>query len=185
MSRIGKKPIILPAGITVTVEKGNVVSVKGPKGTLSRKVDSDITIEVTPGQVLVTRPTDHKRHRALHGLYRTLISNMVVGVAEGYARNLELVGVGYKAEAKGQMLELSVGYSHSVLFVLPAEISVTTLTEKGVNPKIFLKGVDKEMVGHFAAKIRSIRPPEPYKGKGIKYSDEVVRRKAGKAAAKS
>lgn len=184
MSRIGKKPITLPAGITVTVDKGNLVKVKGPKGELSRQVDPDITVEVKDGVVGVSRPTDHKRHRAMHGLYRTLINNMVTGVTQGYERNLELVGVGYKAEAKGQMLELAVGYSHNVIVVLPKEISVTTLTEKGTNPKIFLKGLDKEMVGHFAAKIRSIRPPEPYKGKGIKYSDEIIRRKAGKAAAK-
>jgi large subunit ribosomal protein L6 len=185
MSRIGKKPITVPSGVTVAVDKGNVVKVKGAKGELTRAVDPDITVEVKEGQVQVTRPTDHKRHRALHGLYRTLISNMVQGVSNGYERNLELVGVGYKAEAKGQLLELNVGYSHTVVIMLPKEIAVSTLTEKGSNPKIFLKGLDKEMVGHFAAKIRSIRPPEPYKGKGIKYSDEIIRRKAGKAAAKA
>jgi large subunit ribosomal protein L6 len=185
MSRIGRKPVTLPSGVNVSVEKGNIVKVKGPKGELTRAVDPDITVEVKDGTVSVSRPTDQKRHRAMHGLYRTLISNMVQGVSQGYQKNLELVGVGYKAEAKGQVLELAVGYSHAVVLVLPKEISVSTLTEKGQNPKITLNGTDKEILGHFAAKIRSIRPPEPYKGKGIKYSDEVIRRKAGKAAAKA
>lgn len=185
MSRIGKKPISLPSGVTVTVEKGNIVKVKGPKGELTQIVDPDITVSILDNVVSVTRPTDQKRHRALHGLYRTLINNLVTGVSQGFQKNLELVGVGYKCEAKGQILELAVGFSHAIVFVLPKEISVSTLTEKGQNPKITLNSLNKEMLGHFAAKIRSIRPPEPYKGKGIKYSGEVIRRKAGKAAAKA
>lgn len=184
MSRIGKKVIDLPKGVTVQVEGSNVVAVKGPKGELRQQIDPDLKVEVQDGKLQVTRPTDQIRHRSAHGLYRTLISNMVVGVSEGYTRELEVIGVGYKAEATGQALELTLGHSHLMLVVLPKEISVATETKKGSNPRITLKGIDKQLIGHFAAKIRSLRGPEPYKGKGIRYVGENVRRKAGKAAAK-
>lgn len=184
MSRIGKKPIVLPAGVTVSVDKSNVITVKGPKGQLAQQIDPDLKVEEKDGKVQITRPTDQIRHRSAHGLYRTLISNMVVGVSQGYTRELELIGVGYKAEATGQALELNLGYSHLLMVVLPKEISVATETKKGSNPKITLQGIDKQLIGHFAAKIRSLRAPEPYKGKGVRYVGEVVRRKAGKAAAK-
>ena len=184
MSRIGRKPIDVPAGVSISVDGNNVVTVKGPKGQLQQRLDPDITVEIAGGQVQVNRPTDQIRHRAAHGLYRTLISNMVFGVAQGYTRELELIGVGYKAEAIGQALELNLGYSHLMMVVLPKEISVATETKKGSNPKITLQGIDKQLIGHFAAKIRSLRAPEPYKGKGIRYIGEQVRRKAGKAAAK-
>lgn len=184
MSRIGKKTISIPAGVSISVEAGNQVQVKGPKGVLTQKVDSDITVSVQDGMISVSRPTDQKRHRALHGLYRALIQNNVIGVSEGYKKELELIGVGYKAEANGQVLELSLGFSHTMLLVVPSEIKVQTETKKGTNPKITLFGIDKHLIGHVASKIRSLRPPEPYKGKGIRYSDETVRRKAGKAAAK-
>lgn len=184
MSRIGRKPIDVPKGVSITVDANNLVTVKGPKGQLQQRLDPDITIEEKDGKVTVSRPTDQIRHRAMHGLYRTLIGNMVVGVSEGFTRELELIGVGYKAEATGQALELNLGYSHLMMVVLPKEISVATETKKGANPKITLKGIDKQLIGHLAAKIRSLRGPEPYKGKGIRYVGEVVRRKAGKAAAK-
>lgn len=184
MSRIGKKPIDLPKGVTVAVDGSNLVSVKGPKGELQQSLHPDLKVEVKEGQVHITRPTDQIRHRSMHGLYRTLVSNMVVGVSEGYTRELELIGVGYKCEAMGQALELNLGYSHLMMVVLPKEISVSTETKKGANPRITLKGIDKQLIGHFAAKIRSLRAPEPYKGKGVRYVGEQVRRKAGKAAAK-
>lgn len=184
MSRIGKKPIDVPKGVSVQVDANNLVTVKGPKGQLSQQVDVDLKVEVNDGSVQISRPTDQIRHRAAHGLYRTLISNMIVGVSEGYTRELELIGVGYKAEATGQALELNLGHSHLMMVVLPKEISVATETKKGSNPRITLKAIDKQLVGHFAAKIRSLRGPEPYKGKGIRYIGEEVRRKAGKAAAK-
>lgn len=183
MSRIGKAPITLPKGVEVNVNNG-LVTVKGAKGTLTQKVDTDITVVVDAGSVLVTRPTDQKRHRALHGLYRSLISNMVKGVSEGYKTEQELVGVGYRASNKGQMLELSLGYSHNINFQLPVEIKVTTATEKGQNPKIILESADKQLIGMVASKIRSLRKPEPYKGKGIKFTGEQLRRKAGKSASK-
>jgi large subunit ribosomal protein L6 len=184
MSRIGKKPVVVPAGVTVTVGKDNVVTVKGPKGELKQQIDRDIQIEVKDGEVLVTRPTDQIRHRAMHGLYRALIGNLVKGVTEGYKRELELVGVGYKAANTGNVLDLALGYSHNIIFEVPSELKVATVTEKGQNPKIMLEGIDKQLLGQVAAKLRSLRKPEPYKGKGVKYSDEVLRRKAGKAAGK-
>ena len=184
MSRIGKKPIVVPAGVTVSIGTDNIVTVKGPKGELKQAVDRDIKVSLEDGVVNFGRPTDQIRHRALHGLYRSLISNLVKGVTEGYKKNLELVGVGYKAVNAGNVLDLSLGYSHNIIFEIPSELKVATLTEKGQNPKISLEGIDKQLVGQVAAKIRSLRKPEPYKGKGVKYSDEVVRRKAGKAAGK-
>ena len=183
MSRIGKLPIALPKGVDVTVNKNNI-TVKGPKGTLTRTIDPAITVAVTDGVVTLARPTEQKRHKALHGLYRALLNNMVNGVATGYKTEQELVGVGYRAQAKGQQLELTLGYSHNVIFELPSEIKVTTTAEKGQNPKIIMECSDNELLGLVAAKIRSLRKPEPYKGKGIKFSDEVLRRKAGKSAGK-
>ncbi len=183
MSRIGKAPITVPKGVEVTPGKGTI-TVKGPKGTLTQKMDSDITVELKDGILTVSRPTDQKRHKALHGLYRALIANMVKGVSEGYKTEQELVGVGYRASNKGQMLELSLGYSHNINFQLPAEIKVTTTSEKGQNPKVIMECADNQLLGMVAAKIRSLRKPEPYKGKGIKFTDEVLRRKAGKSAAK-
>ncbi|MDX2172882.1 MAG: 50S ribosomal protein L6 [Bacteroidota bacterium] len=183
MSRIGKAPIALPKGVEVTVNNG-LVTVKGAKGTLTQKVDIDITVAVQDGVINVTRPTDQKRHRALHGLYRSLIFNMVKGVSEGYKTEQELVGVGYRASNKGQLLELALGYSHNISFELPAEIKVTTSSEKGQNPKIVLESADKQLIGLVASKIRGLRKPEPYKGKGIKFTGEELRRKAGKSASK-
>jgi large subunit ribosomal protein L6 len=183
MSRIGKKPITIPAGVTVTV-KDSVVTVKGPKGTLTQEVDRDIIVEVVAEEVIVKRPTEQIRHRAMHGLYRSLISNLVKGVTEGYKKELELVGVGFKAANTGNVLDLALGYSHNIIFDVPKELTVTTTTEKGQNPKIFLESADKQLIGQVAAKIRGLRKPEPYKGKGVRYSDEIVRRKAGKAAGK-
>lgn len=182
MSRIGKLPVNLPAGVTVTVGSGNVVSVKGPLGELSQKVDSDITVTVEGNEVHVTRPTDQPRHRSMHGLYRALIHNMVVGVSTGYEIKQELVGVGYKAEMQGNVLQMSLGYSHDIYLALPSEIAATAVTEKKGNPIITLKSTDKQLIGQVAAKIRSLRKPEPYKGKGIKFVGEQLRRKAGKSA---
>lgn len=184
MSRIGKAPINVPAGVTITVNNDNLVTVKGPKGELSQLVDKDITISQEDGVLTVQRPTDQKRHRALHGLYRSLINNMVVGVTEGYKLEQELVGVGYRASNQGQTLDLVLGYSHHYVFQLPQEIKVTTTSEKGQTPKIILESIDKQLIGQVAAKIRSLRAPEPYKGKGIKFVGEVLRRKAGKSASK-
>ena len=184
MSRIGKQPVNIPNGVTVSVSPTNVVTVKGPKGTLTETIDRDITVEVKDSQVIITRPTDQIRHRAMHGLYRSLINNTVKGVTEGYKKEMELVGVGFKATNAGNVLDLSLGYSHNIIFDVPKELSVTTTTEKGQNPKIFLESADKQLIGQVAAKIRGLRKPEPYKGKGVRYSDEVVRRKAGKAAGK-
>lgn len=184
MSRIGKQPVVIPAGVTVTVSKENVVTVKGPKGELKESVDRDITVTVNDGEILFVRPTDQIRHRAMHGLYRALVGNLVKGVTEGYTKNLELVGVGFKASNQGNLLDLALGYSHNIVFEIPKELKVTTLTEKGQNPKIFLEGIDKQLIGQVAAKLRSLRKPEPYKGKGVKYSGEILRRKAGKAAGK-
>jgi large subunit ribosomal protein L6 len=183
MSRIGKAPITIPAGVEVNVA-GTIVSVKGKLGTLTETIDTDITVKVENGLINVSRPTDHKRHRSLHGLYRSLISNMVKGVSEGYKTEQELVGVGYRASNKGQILELALGYSHNVVFELPTEIKITTASEKGQNPKITLESSDKQLLGMVAAKIRSLRKPEPYKGKGIKFVGEILRRKAGKSASK-
>ena len=184
MSRIGKKPIVIPSGVTVEIGKDNVVSVKGPKGILKQAIDRDIKTEVVGNELIITRPTDQIRHRAMHGLYRSLLSNLVTGVTTGYKRNLELVGVGYKAVNVGNVLDLALGYSHNIIFEIPNELKVTTLTEKGKNPIISLEGTDKQLIGQVAAKLRSLRKPEPYKGKGVKYVGEVLRRKAGKAAGK-
>lgn len=182
MSRIGKLPVNLPAGVTVTIDDANVVSVKGPKGQLSQQISSDLTVEIADGQLILKRQSDDKIQKSLHGLYRALIANMVTGVSEGYTIKLELVGVGYRAEAKGQRLELSLGYSHDIILELPEEVTVTTVTEKRANPIITLSSIDKQLIGQVAAKIRSFRPPEPYKGKGIKFVGEILRRKAGKSA---
>ncbi|HEU4552616.1 MAG TPA: 50S ribosomal protein L6 [Chitinophaga sp.] len=184
MSRIGKSPIKLASGVTVTVSPANEITVKGPKGELKRSIDRDIKVEVKDGELTITRPTDQIRHRALHGLYRALIANMVKGVTDGFKKQLELVGVGYKATNQGQLLDLSLGYSHNIIFEVPKELKVSTLTEKGANPKIMLEGTDNQLLGQVAAKLRSLRKPEPYKGKGVRYSDEVVRKKAGKSAGK-
>ena len=184
MSRIGKQPVTFPAGVTITVSADNVVTVKGPKGELKETINRDISVEVKDGQAVLTRPTDQIRHRAMHGLYRSLVSNMVKGVTEGFKKDLELVGVGFKAANTGNVLDLALGYSHNIIFEIPKELKVTTLTEKGQNPKIFLEGVDKQLIGQVAAKLRSLRKPEPYKGKGVKYIGEQLRRKAGKAAGK-
>ena len=183
MSRIGNKPVSIPKGVTITF-KDAIVTVKGPKGELSQEIDRDITIEISETELTVKRPTEQIRHRAMHGLYRSLISNLVKGVTEGYKKELELVGVGFKAANQGNVLDLALGYSHNIIFQVPSELKVATTTEKGQNPKIFLEGSDKQLIGAVAAKLRSLRKPEPYKGKGVRYSDEVVRRKAGKAAGK-
>ena len=183
MSRIGKLPIAIPQGVEVNVS-GTTVTVKGKNGTLIQQIDADINVKIEDGKVLVVRPSDQKRHRALHGLYRSLIANMVKGVSEGYKSEQELVGVGYRATNKGQILELTLGYSHNIAFELPKEIKVTTTAEKGQNPKIIMESNDKQLLGQVAAKIRSLRKPEPYKGKGIKFTGEQLRRKAGKAAGK-
>jgi len=184
MSRIGNKPVPVASGITVTVGNDNVVTVKGPKGELKQAIDRDIKVEVKDGTIVFTRPTDQIRHRALHGLYRALLANMVKGVADGYKRQLELIGVGFKASNQGNLLDLALGYSHNIIFEIPKELKVTTAQEKGENPKITLEGTDKQLIGQVAAKIRSLRKPEPYKGKGVRYVGEVVRKKAGKAAGK-
>ena len=184
MSRIGKQPVKIPNGVTITVGNDNVVTVKGPKGELKQSIDRDIKVEVKESEVNFARPTDQIRHRALHGLYRALIANMVKGVTEGYKKNLELVGVGYKASNQGNLLDLSLGFSHNIIFEVPKELKLATAQEKGQNPTISLEGVDKQLIGQVAAKIRGLRKPEPYKGKGVKYSGEVIRRKAGKAAGK-
>ncbi len=184
MSRIGKLPVTLPKGVDVKVSDKNVVNVKGPKGELNRSLDTAIQVKVDEGKVVLTRATEQKRHKALHGLYRALIANMVHGVSVGYKIEQELVGVGYRAAHKGQLLELTLGFSHNVAFELPKEIKLLTATEKGKNPTITLESLDKELIGLVASKIRSLRTPEPYKGKGIKFSGELLRRKAGKAAGK-
>jgi large subunit ribosomal protein L6 len=184
MSRIGKLPIALPAGVEVKVSSSNIVSVKGPKGELMQKLDQDITISVENNTLYVKRPTEQKRHKALHGLYRALLANMVHGVAKGYQVRQELVGVGYKASNDGNVLDLILGYSHHIYFEVPKELKVKTEQEKGKNPIITLEGCDKQLIGQVAAKIRSLRKPEPYKGKGIKFEGEVLRRKAGKTASK-
>jgi large subunit ribosomal protein L6 len=184
MSRIGKLPISLPAGVNMTVEQDNTVTVKGPKGTLTTPVDRDITVALEDGSIVVTRPTDQKRHKAMHGLYRSLINNMVVGVSTGYKEDLELVGVGFKATVTNNTLELALGYSHNIFLALPAEVKASAVTEKGKAPVISLESNDKQLIGQVAAKIRSLRKVEPYKGKGIRFVGEVVRRKAGKTASK-
>jgi large subunit ribosomal protein L6 len=184
MSRIGKQPVIIPAGVTVTVNSDNVVTVKGPKGELKQTIDRDITVEVKDNQLTFARPTDQIRHRAMHGLYRALVANLVKGVTEGYERKLELVGVGFKAANTGNVLDLALGFSHNIIFEVPSELKVATAQEKGQNPTITLTGIDRQLIGQVAAKLRGLRKPEPYKGKGVRYSGEVVRKKAGKAAGK-
>ena len=181
MSRIGKAPIEIPAGVTVTVS-GDTVTVKGPKGTLTQKVNPELTVTVEDGHVKLTRPSDDREHRAQHGLYRALIHNMVVGVSTGYRKEMELVGVGYRATATGQVLELSLGFSHAIYIKLPKEVKVEAKTERNKNPLIILESDDKQLLGQVCAKIRSLRKPEPYKGKGIKFVGEVIRRKSGKSA---
>jgi len=184
MSRIGKQPVVAPSGVTITVNKDNVVTVKGPKGELKQAIDRDITVEVKDGTITFARPTDQIRHRAMHGLYRSLVSNLVKGVTDGYVRKLELIGVGFKAANQGNVLDLSLGFSHNIVFEVPKEINVATAQEKGQNPIITLEGIDKQLIGQVAAKLRGLRKPEPYKGKGVRYVGEVVRKKAGKAAGK-
>lgn len=184
MSRIGKKPVVIPGGVTISVGADNIVTVKGPKGELKQLVDRDIKIEIKDGTVEVGRPTDQIRHRAMHGLYRSLINNMVTGVTTGYHKKLELVGVGFKASNQGNLLDLALGYSHNIVFEIPKELKVTTAQEKGQNPSIILESIDKQLLGQVCAKIRSLRKPEPYKGKGVKFEGEILRRKAGKAAGK-
>ena len=181
MSRIGKAPIAIPAGVTVKVD-GNTVTVKGPKGELTETVNPDITVKVEDGHVVLTRPSDARAPRALHGLSRALVHNMVVGVSEGYRKEMDLVGVGYRANASGQVLDLSLGFSHAIYIKLPAEIKVEAKSERNKNPLIILESADKQLLGQVCAKIRSLRKPEPYKGKGIKFVGEIIRRKSGKSA---
>ncbi len=181
MSRIGILPIQLPEGVTVTMNN-NVIVVKGPLGELHQEINKDIKVKIEENHVVLERSTDQKRHKALHGLYRSLVFNMVTGVSEGYTIQQELVGVGFKAESKGQRLELNLGYSHDIYIELPPEVKVEAKTERRKNPVITLKSHDKQLIGQVAAKIRSFRPPEPYKGKGIKFVGEQIRKKAGKAA---
>lgn len=184
MSRIGKKNIEVPAGVTITVSNDNVVTVKGPKGELKQTIDRDMKVEVKDGVANILRPTEQIRHRAMHGLYRSLVANMVKGVTEGYTKQLELVGVGYKASSTGNLLDMALGYSHNIIFEVPKELSVATSQEKGQNPMITFTSTDKQLIGQVCAKIRSLRKPEPYKGKGVKFAGEVLRRKAGKSAGK-
>ena len=184
MSRIGKAPISVPQGVDISVSKGNMVTVKGPKGELMQQIDPDLTVEVENGELTVNRPTDQKRHRSMHGLYRSLLNNMVEGVSTGFVKELELIGVGYRASNTGQLLELTVGYSHPIYFYIPDEVKVEAVMEKGKNPKVRLESIDKQLLGQVAAKIRSFRKPEPYKGKGIRFKGEDIRRKAGKTASK-
>ena len=182
MSRIGKKPVNIPEGVAIE-RQNSMVKVKGPKGEMSQKIDPSFKLNIEDGVLNLERPTEQKRHRALHGLYRSLIANMVEGVSKGFTKQLELVGVGFKASSQGNVLELSLGYSHNIFFQVPDEIKVTTETEKGKNPTVRVEGIDKQLVGHVAAKIKSLRSVEPYKGKGVRFVGEHIRRKAGKAAA--
>ncbi|OZC03714.1 50S ribosomal protein L6 [Rubricoccus marinus] len=188
MSRIGKQPVSIPGGVTVDVAKNNTITVKGAKGELSFQADPDMTVTVEGDEVIVERPTDQKRHRSFHGLTRSLVANMVQGVSEGYTKELDVIGVGYRADATKMsgmdVLELALGFSHPIYFVPPEGIDIQAETIRGQNPRIKITGVDKQLVGQVAAKIRALRPPEPYKGKGIRYTDEFVRRKAGKTAAR-
>lgn len=184
MSRIGKKPVAYPTGVSISIGSDNVVTVKGPKGELKQAVDRDIKLEVKDGTLELGRPTDQIRHKAMHGLYRSLVSNMVKGVTEGYTKKLELVGVGFKAANQGNILDLALGYSHNIIFEIPKELSIVTSQEKGQNPMITLSSIDKQLLGQVCAKIRGLRKPEPYKGKGVKFQGEVLRRKAGKSAGK-
>lgn len=182
MSRIGNAPIAIPGGVEVEISKGNFVKVKGPKGKLEQQLDPDMDLQVEDQEILVKRPSEQKRHKAMHGLSRALLANMVVGVSEGFVKELELVGVGYRVNNTGNLLEILVGYSHPIYFYVPEEVQVETAMEKGKNPMIKLSCSDRQLLGQIAAKIRSLRKPEPYKGKGIKFKNEVLRRKAGKTA---
>ncbi len=184
MSRIGKKVITLQKGVTLTVTPANEVVVKGPKGELRQEIDRDITIRLDGEDVYVERPTDQIRHRALHGLYRSLLANMITGVTEGFKKEMELVGVGYRAAVTGQQIDLALGFSHNIIFEIPKEVKASATAEKGKNPTIMLESNDKQLLGQVAAKLRSLRKPEPYKGKGVRYMGEIVRRKAGKSAGK-
>lgn len=184
MSRIGKKPITVPNGVTLTVTPANEIILKGPKGELKSAIDRDIKVELKDGVINIIRPTDQIRHRALHGLYRALVANMVTGVTEGFKKELELVGVGYRAAVTGQQIDMALGFSHNIIFELPKEVKASATAEKGKNPTILLESIDKQLLGQVAAKIRGLRKPEPYKGKGVRYAGEIVRRKAGKAAGK-
>jgi large subunit ribosomal protein L6 len=184
MSRIGKKIITLSKGVTISVTPANEVIVKGPKGELRQELDRDIKVRIEGEEVFIERPTDQIRHRALHGLYRSLVANMIIGVSEGFKKDLELVGVGYRAAVTGQQIDLALGFSHNIIFDLPKEIKASATAEKGKNPTISLESIDKQLLGQVAAKLRSLRKPEPYKGKGVRYMGEVVRRKAGKSAGK-
>lgn len=184
MSRIGKLPISIPAGVTVSVDENNTVTVKGPKGELNQTVNTPITVEVKDNTVFVSRPNDDKEVRSQHGLYRSLISNMVVGVSEGYRKEMELVGVGYRASNNGQILDLALGYTHNIFLMVAPEIKVETKSERNKNPMIILESCDKQLIGQVCAKIRSFRKPEPYKGKGVRFVGEEIRRKAGKSAGK-
>lgn len=183
MSRIGKAPIAIPAGVTVKVDENNhTVTVKGPKGELVQGYNPELGVKVEDGHIIVTRPSDDREHRAQHGLFRALLHNMVVGVSTGYRKEMELVGVGYRASASGQVLELSLGYSHAIYLKLPPEVKVEAKSERNKNPLIILESDDKQLLGQVCAKIRSLRKPEPYKGKGIKFVGEIIRRKSGKSA---
>ncbi len=184
MSRVGNLPISLPKGVDIQIAKNNVVTVKGPKGSLHENIDQDITVKMEDGQMTFARPTDQNRHKALHGLSRALVNNMIIGVTEGFTKKLELVGVGYRVTNTGNLLEIIVGYSHPIYFYVPDEVKVETKSEKGANPMIILTSNDKQLLGQVAAKIRAYRRPEPYKGKGIKYVGEILRRKAGKTSGK-
>jgi len=182
MSRIGNLPISIPEGVSIQVSETNLVTVKGPKGELNQQVNQDMKVKIEEKELVVSRPSESKQHKSLHGLYRSLINNMVEGVSKGFEIKLELVGVGYRAESKGQLLELSLGYSHDIVIELPPEIKFEAKTERRSNPVITLTSIDKQLIGHVASKIRSFRKPEPYKGKGIKFVGEQIRRKAGKSA---
>ena len=184
MSRIGKLPIAIPEGVEITISDANMVTIKGPLGELSQQVDKCLTVNKEDGNLVVARKSEEKQEKAFHGLYRSLLSNMIEGVSKGYKKELELVGVGYRASNQGQLLELSLGYSHNIIIELPNEIKLQTKTERGKNPTVTLECYDKQLLGHYAAKIRSLRKPEPYKGKGVKYVGEYIRRKAGKSVAK-
>lgn len=182
MSRIGYAPILVPDGVDINISKGNLVTAKGPKGELSQQVDMDIEVLLEDGEIQLKRPTEQKRHKAMHGLYRALLANLVKGVSEGFTKELELIGVGYRVSNTGNLLEINVGFSHSIYFYVPEEINVETQMEKGKSPAIRLSSPDLQLLGQIASKLRQLRKPEPYKGKGIKYADETLRRKAGKTA---
>ena len=182
MSRVGKSPVEIPSGVTFDVSKGNLVTVKGPKGELTQQLDPDMEVTLEDGFMTLKRPTEQKRHKAMHGLYRSLIANMVTGVSEGYTKELELVGVGYRVANTGNLIEFTLGYSHPIFFAVPAEVKVETKMEKGQPPTVILTSHDKQLIGQIAAKIRTFRKIEPYKGKGIRFKGEQIRRKAGKTA---